>query len=55
MSREIEIERTARILKQADPVSIPPRPPVSDGSPATMIALLAAVVAFISVLIALAR
>ena len=57
MPREIEVERTARILKQADPGQLPlpqlkpfgPSPIRSD--PQTIVAVVAGIVAFIALLV----
>lgn len=59
MVREIEIERTARVLKQAEPGHAPPRAPFS--SPATsssegpwIFAVICGILTFIAVIAAIA-
>ncbi|MBI5760418.1 MAG: hypothetical protein HZA46_18035 [Planctomycetales bacterium] len=59
MSREIEVERTARILKQAEPGHTPPpRPDWTGASPTNptpllVVSVVAGVIAFIALLVAL--
>lgn len=57
VDREIVVTKTARILKQAEPGSspVPPGPAMSEGPPATFIAVIAGIVAFIAMAIALAN
>lgn len=55
MTREIEVERTARILKQAEPGHAPPRraPPRQDNSlnPTLIVAIVAGIAAFVALVV----
>lgn len=59
MSREIEVERTARILKQAEPGHAPPPrqdwtgASPSNQTPLLVVSVVAGVIAFIALLVAL--
>lgn len=59
MTREIEVERTARILKQAEPGHAPPPTkgwggaPPADMNPQLIVAIAAGITAFVALLVAL--